>query len=161
AEPFWYTASPLTTPDPRRPLTGRPPRGAVPPPGPGILVPDIPIFAAERAGAGTLRTHAREGFVLLCASGAGVAAARRAAAAAAGVAGGGGAAAAVAAPVRVLDAAALPDSGAALAHAGLAGPGEVWVIRPDAHAAAVLHDPGRVEVAAALRRALGLAGAPC
>jgi len=86
--------------------------------------------------------------VLLCASGAGVAAARRAAAA-------------VAAPVRVLDAAALPDSGAALARAGLAGPGEVWVIRPDAHAAAVLHDPGRVEVAAALRRALGLAGAPC
>src|SRR5215813_13560820 len=79
AEPFWYTASPLTTPDPRRPLTGRPPRGAVPPPGPGILVPDVPIFAAERAGAGTLRTHAREGFVLLCASGAGVAAARRAA----------------------------------------------------------------------------------
>jgi len=148
AEPFWYTASPLTTPDPRRPLTGRPPRGAVPPPGPGILVPDVPIFAAERAGAGTLRTHAREGFVLLCASGAGVAAARRAAAA-------------VAAPVRVLDAAALPDSGAALARAGLAGPGEVWVIRPDAHAAAVLHDPGRVEVAAALRRALGLAGAPC
>src|SRR5215475_4932075 len=105
AEPFWYAASPLTTPDPGRPFAGRPSRGAVPPPGPGILVPDVPIFAAERAGAGTLRTHAREGFVLLCASGAGVAAARRAAAAVAA--------------------------------------------------------PGRVEVAAALRRALGLAGAPC
>jgi len=60
----------------------------------------------------------------------------------------------------VLDAAGGPDSGAALAAAGLAGPGEVWVIRPDAHAAAVLHDPGEAEIAAALRRALALAGAP-
>ncbi len=85
--------------------------------------------------------------MVLCASGADVAAARRAAAV-------------MAAPVRVLDAAGLPHSGAGLAGAGLAGPGEVWVIRPDAHAAAVLHDPGEAEIAAALRRALGLAGAP-
>ena len=85
--------------------------------------------------------------MLWCASGADVAAARRAA----GV---------VAAPVRVLDAAGQPDSGAGLAAAGLAGPGEVWVIRPDAHAAAVLHDLGEAEIAAALRRALALAGAP-
>ena len=84
---------------------------------------------------------------MLCASGADVAAARRAAAA-------------VAAQVRVLDAASLPDSGAGLARAGLAGPREVWVIRPDAHAAAVLRDPGEAEIAAALRRALALAEAP-
>jgi 3-(3-hydroxy-phenyl)propionate hydroxylase len=146
AEPFWYTASPLTTPDPGRPFSGRPPRGAVPPPGPGILVPDVAIFAAERTGAQTLRTLAREGFVLLCASGADVGAARRAAAA-------------VVAPVRVLDAGSLPDRGAGLASAGLAEPGEVWVIRPDAHAAAVLRDPGEAEIAAALRRALALAEA--
>jgi hypothetical protein len=37
----------------------------------------------------------------------------------------------------------------------------VWVIRPDAHAAAVLHDPGREEIVAALRRALALTDAPC
>jgi pentachlorophenol monooxygenase/3-(3-hydroxy-phenyl)propionate hydroxylase len=147
AEPFWYTASPLTTPDPARPFGGRPPRGAVPPPGPGILVPDVPLFTAERAGAQTLRTVAREGFLLLCASGADVAAAHRAATA-------------VAAPVRVLDAGSLPDSGAGLARAGLAGPGEVSVIRPDAHAAATLHDPGRTEIVVALRRALALAEAP-
>jgi pentachlorophenol monooxygenase/3-(3-hydroxy-phenyl)propionate hydroxylase len=146
AEPFWYTASPLTTPDSGRPFGGRPPRGAVPPPGPGILVPDVAIFAAERTGAQTLRTLAREGFVLLCASGADVGAARQAAAA-------------VAAPVRVLDAGSLPDRGAGLAQAGLAGSGEVWVIRPDAHAAAVLRDPGEAEIAAALRRALALAEA--
>ncbi len=148
AEPFWYTTSPLTTPDPRRPFGGRPPRGAVPPPGPGILVPDVPFSSAERNGSATLRALARTGFVLLCASGADLAAAR-------------GAAGEVAAPVRVLDAAALPDSGAGLAAAGLAAPGEVWVLRPDAHAAAVLHQPGQAEIAAALRRALGLAGAPC
>jgi len=148
AEPFWYTASPLTTPDPGRPGTGRPARGAVPPPGPGVLVPDVPIFSDERSGPATLRTVARAGFVLLCASGADVAAAR-------------GAAEQVAAPVQVLDAATLPDSGAGLAAAALAAPGEVWVIRPDAHAAAVLHDPGRGQIAAALRRALGRTEAAC
>jgi pentachlorophenol monooxygenase/3-(3-hydroxy-phenyl)propionate hydroxylase len=148
AEPFWYTASPLTTPDYARPFTGRPARGAAPPPGPGILVPDVPIFAAMRSAPQTLRALARAGFVLLCASGADVAAARSAAEA-------------VAAPVRVLDATALPDSGAGLAEAGLAAPGEVWVIRPDAHAAAVLHDPGRAEIVAALRRALALPETPC
>jgi len=147
AEPFWYTDSPLTTRDPDRPFSGRPPRGSVPPPGPGILVPDVAISAAERAGAQTLRTLARQGFLLLCAPGAEVAAARRATAA-------------VAAPVRVLDAASLPDGGAGLARAGLAEPGEVWVIRPDAHAAAVLRDPCEAEIAAALRRALALAKAP-
>ncbi len=143
AEPFWYSASPLTTPDPARPFAGRPARGAVPPPGPGILVPDVPVAAAQRPAPGTLRALAREGFLLLCAAGADVAAAQRAAAA-------------VAAPVRVLDAAALPDSGAALAEAGLAAPGEVWVIRPDAHAAAVLRGAGQAAIAAALRRALAL-----
>jgi pentachlorophenol monooxygenase/3-(3-hydroxy-phenyl)propionate hydroxylase len=161
AEPFWYTGSPLTTPDPARPFAGRPPRGEVPPPGPGILVPDVP-FLNERPGATTLRSLAREGLVVLCACGADVAAAREAASS-------------VAAPVRVLDAAALGDSAAALAEAalaeaalaeaalaeaGLAGSGEVWVIRPDAHAAAVLHDPGPAEIAAALRRALGVPSGP-
>jgi 2-polyprenyl-6-methoxyphenol hydroxylase-like FAD-dependent oxidoreductase len=43
AEPFWYVDSPLTTPDPSRPFPGRPARGDVPVPAPGILVPDCPI----------------------------------------------------------------------------------------------------------------------
>jgi hypothetical protein len=34
------------------------------------------------------------------------------------------------------------------------------VIRPDAHAAAVLRDPGEAEIAAALRRALALTETP-
>src|SRR6185312_2310524 len=63
AEPFWYHDSPLTTPDATRPFTGRPPRGAVPPPGPGVLVPDVPCAQAR------LRALAREGFLVLLADG--------------------------------------------------------------------------------------------
>ncbi|MDQ7807053.1 FAD-dependent monooxygenase [Amycolatopsis sp. A133] len=59
AEPFWYTGSPLTTPDPDRPFAGRPPRGTLPPPGPGILLPDVTV-AGRR-----LREQARQGFLLL------------------------------------------------------------------------------------------------
>ncbi|MEU0538036.1 FAD-dependent monooxygenase [Amycolatopsis tolypomycina] len=64
AEPFWYTGSPLTTPDPARPFAGRPPRGALPPPAPGILLPDVTV-----AG-GRLRDLARQGFLLLTTPGA-------------------------------------------------------------------------------------------
>jgi len=83
--------------------------------------------------------------VVLCACGADAVAARTAAAA-------------VAAPVRVIEAAALGDV-RAVAAAGLAESGEVWVIRPDAHAAAVLHNPGAADIEAALRRALGMIAA--
>ncbi|MDT7802077.1 MAG: 3-(3-hydroxy-phenyl)propionate hydroxylase [Actinomycetota bacterium] len=59
AEPFWYADSPLTTPDPRRPFAGRPPRGTLPPPGPGVLLPDVTVAS------GRLRDLARQGFLLL------------------------------------------------------------------------------------------------
>lgn len=59
AEPFWYADSPLTTPDPRRPFAGRPPRGSLPPPGPGVLLPDVTVAS------GRLRDLARQGFLLL------------------------------------------------------------------------------------------------
>ncbi|WP_328454386.1 FAD-dependent monooxygenase [Amycolatopsis sp. NBC_00438] len=59
AEPFWYPGSPLTTPDPRREFAGRPPRGALPPPGPGVLLPDVTVPG------GRLRDLARQGFLLL------------------------------------------------------------------------------------------------
>jgi pentachlorophenol monooxygenase/3-(3-hydroxy-phenyl)propionate hydroxylase len=157
AEPFWYHDSPLTTPDPTRPFGGRPPRGTVPPAGPGVLVPDVPCApvpvpqrghpAAVESQHGHLapmrRAHsdrpnrlrglAREGFLVLLAEGAD----RRAAEAAAD---------AVDAPVRV--AALDPAVAAALD----ACPGEAWLVRPDAHVAAVVSVPA---LTAALRRALG------
>jgi 3-(3-hydroxy-phenyl)propionate hydroxylase len=152
AEPFWYVDSPLTTPDPARPFPGRPPRGEVPPAGPGILVPDAPVRlgpgdgrrggVADAPGAPDTRFRllARRGFLLLLAPGADAGAARVAAAR-------------CAAPVRVAELAAV-DAGGALAEALAARPGEVWVLRPDAYVAAVLEHPTSVTIEAALHRAL-------
>lgn len=108
-------------------------------------VPDVPFFLAVRPRPTTLRALARKGLVVLCACGADVAAAREAAAG-------------LAVPVRVVEAGSLADAGP-LAAAGLAEAGEVWVIRPDAHAAAVLRNPGPAQIRAALCRALGMTAA--
>lgn len=63
----------------------------------------------------------------------------------------------VRAPVTVLR--ADPGSGNdGLLDALAARPGEVWVIRPDAHVAAVLTEPDPAAVIGALRRASGIAG---
>ncbi len=136
AEPFWYVDSPLTTPSPARPFTGRPPRGAVPAPGPGVLVPDVPLHR------GRLREIARDGFLLLVGPDADLDAARAAAAATPG-------------PVRVLGLDEVDRDGALGAR-----PGEIWIIRPDAHVAAVLADPAHHEIPAALARATHSGGEP-
>lgn len=164
SEPFWYVDSPLTTVDARCPFAGRPARGEVPPAGPGVLVPDAPVRTP--AGPGRLRALARDGFLLLTGPLTDADAVTAAASAAPG-------------PVRVLALAELdghPDTdpavtgGAAGAGAGAgapagdgagptvtaalaARPDEVWLLRPDAHVAAVLPAPTRDDVAAALARA--------
>ncbi|MGH3518984.1 MAG: FAD-dependent monooxygenase [Haloechinothrix sp.] len=141
AEPFWYAASPLTTPDPTRPFAGRPARGTVPAAGPGILVPDVPVSVAG-AVCSRFRELARNGFVLLAAPGVDLPAVRDAAVESTG------------APVRVLELVAI-DSTGALADALAARHGELWVIRPDAHVAAVVAHPAKADVAAVLGRAMG------
>ncbi|MBC3194934.1 FAD-dependent monooxygenase [Pseudonocardia sp. C8] len=139
SEPFWYVDSPLTTPDPDRRFAGRPPRGQAPPPGPGVLVPDGPATLPD--GTPTrLRALARDGFLLLLGTGADDAAARAVAQEQPG-------------PVRVLSLDALDGEEAGPAEILGARPGEVWVVRPDAHVAAVLHRPSRDDLAAALARA--------
>jgi 3-(3-hydroxy-phenyl)propionate hydroxylase len=130
AEPFWYVDSPLTTPSPARPFTGRPPRGAVPPAGPGILVPDAPVTGGAR-----FREIARDGFLLLTGDRTDTAAVRAAVTAMPG-------------PVRVLGLDEIDVAGTLGAH-----PDEVWIIRPDAHVAAVLDNPTHHEIRAALARA--------
>jgi pentachlorophenol monooxygenase/3-(3-hydroxy-phenyl)propionate hydroxylase len=137
AEPFWYVDSPLTTPSATRPFGGRPPRGAVPPAGPGILVPDAPL-----TGGGRFRELARDGFLLLTGGRSDTAAAREAAAAMPG-------------PARV---AGLDEIGVAGTLG--AGPDEVWIIRPDAHVAAVLDNPTHHEIRTALARATHSGGEP-
>ncbi|HKN51240.1 MAG TPA: FAD-dependent monooxygenase [Amycolatopsis sp.] len=116
AEAFWYPDSPLTTPDPARPFTGRPPRGTTAPPGPGVLLPDITVTA------GRLRDLARPGFLLLTAPGV-----------------------VVDTPARVVPV----ETGGPLG----VRDGEIWVIRPDAYVAAVVHSAD--EASAALKRAAG------
>jgi pentachlorophenol monooxygenase/3-(3-hydroxy-phenyl)propionate hydroxylase len=136
AEPFWYVDSPLTTPCPARPFAGRPPRGAVPPAGPGILAPDAPV-----AGGARFRELARDGFLLLVTPAADLGAARAAAEA-------------VSAPVRVYELAAIDTTGALTAALDVRA-GEVWIVRPDAHVAAVFERPPAAVIEGALRRALG------
>ena len=144
AEPFWSVDSPLTTPDPSRPFAGRPERGTTAPAGPGTLVPDAPIVLRDSALT-RLREIARDGFLLLAMPGAESAAAD--------------AAVTARGPVSVRRMADIDMSGAVSDALG-ARPGEVWIIRPDAHVAAVLPSPRGGDVSAALRRALGERSSP-
>lgn len=139
-EPFWYADSPLTTPDPGRPFAGRPPRGETPVPGPGILVPDAPVDDAERPGVARLREIVRDGMLVLTCG--------RASAASAALA----LKQALEVPARVLRLEELDREGY-LRQALSARDGEIWLVRPDGHVAAVARDVA--EVASAARRALG------
>ncbi|WP_431927186.1 FAD-dependent monooxygenase [Amycolatopsis tucumanensis] len=137
AEPFWYVDSPLTTPASARPFAGRPPRGEVPPAGPGILAPDVPV-SVTGSSCGRFRELARDGVLLLTTDGADLDPP--------------GDTVDTGAPVRILRLADIDVTGV-LAEALNARPGEVWVIRPDAYVAAVLTDAA--EVPTAVNRALG------
>jgi 3-(3-hydroxy-phenyl)propionate hydroxylase len=156
AEPFWYTRSPLTTPDPSRPFPGRPPKGEAPPVVPGVLVPDGPARVPDPTLWGTppgfprpprpavtrLRELVRDGLLALTTEGAdpgAVAVAMKEA---------------TAAPSRALRLADLDVEGA-LAAAMAPRPREAWIVRPDGHLAAVVPDPDAPSVAAATRRAVG------
>jgi 2-polyprenyl-6-methoxyphenol hydroxylase-like FAD-dependent oxidoreductase len=140
AEPYWYTASPLTTPGPS--LAGFPTEpGAVRPPVPGVICPDGPCVA--NGSATRLRCLFGRSFVLLTARSAAADAAREAGAAATG------------APVSAYALEEI-DTSHVLASALDATSGSVHVVRPDGHLAAVLPEFDPAGLAAALHRALGL-----
>lgn len=155
AEPFWYVGSPLTTPDPTRSPATRPPRGQLPPPGVGVLVPDCPVTEPDTGAQTRLRALARHGMTLLVVDDIDR---QRVEAAVHGV---------LRAPVRVHSMAELGARDLLMRSLG-ARPGEVWLLRPDAAVAAVLpagdhgspgggYGPhGDADVVAALRRAAGL-----
>ncbi|WP_448613459.1 FAD-dependent monooxygenase [Modestobacter sp. URMC 112] len=138
AEPFWYVDSPLTTPDERRPFPGRPPRGEVPVPAPGVLVPDCPVTVSGRPDVVRLRQLAREGISVLVGDDATIPT----------LSGTGDL------PVSVHRMRDLDASGL-LREALGARPDEVWVLRPDGHVAAVL--TRAADVAPAVTRLLGRA----
>ena len=142
-EPFWYVDSPLTTPCPSRPFAGRPPRGQVPPPLPGVIVPDTPITDPEHPKASRLRDIARDGLLLLVADDVAPDAVQ---AFAAGL---------TAVPVRTVALRTLTPNGSLAAILG-AQPGEAWVVRPDGYIAAVVPAADRAIVAGAILRVLAL-----
>ncbi|HEX9867962.1 MAG TPA: FAD-dependent monooxygenase [Candidatus Tectomicrobia bacterium] len=140
-EPFWYIDSPLTTPNPTRPFPGRPARGQVPPPLPGVIIPDMPITDPEHSEVFRLRDIARDGILVLVAD---------------DVAPGDiqafvGQLTAV--PVRTVAMGTLTPNGS-LAAILSAQPGNAWVIRPDCHIAAVVPAADRATLAGAIRRLL-------
>ncbi|MEV0229545.1 FAD-dependent monooxygenase [Nonomuraea sp. NPDC050786] len=133
AEPYWYVDSPLTTPEPTRPFGGRPPKGALCAPAPGVILPDM------RLPGGRLRELCRDGFLLLlgemCDSRLFVQVLGKV----------------TTAPLAVRGLAEFDG----LAERLGAGPDEAWLIRPDSHIAAIIPHAGPESVADAVRRALG------
>lgn len=143
SEPFWYADSPLTTADAARPFEGRPERGVSPTPVPGVLLPDVPATVGGR-DVTRVRQIARDGFLLLHGEDVDVAALRTTALAA------------VHAPLRIHALAGI-DSTGILSDVLDAKPNEVWIIRPDAHIAAVVDGDDPVALRAALQCAVGKA----
>jgi 2-polyprenyl-6-methoxyphenol hydroxylase-like FAD-dependent oxidoreductase len=144
AEPFWYTDSPLTTPDPTRPFPGRPAKGEMPPVVPGVLLPDAPVRVTGRPEIKRVRELLRDGLTVLTTSGVDRIAVATAVARA------------TAAPVQLFGVERI-DADGALAAAMDTRPDEAWLIRPDGHVAAVLSDPQPAAVTAAIQRSLGAA----
>lgn len=138
AEPFWYVDSPLTTPDPTRPFAGRPAKGEVPEPAPGVLIPDAPVLG--RPDTSRLRQLLRQGISLLAGDDVEL---RRLEEVAAGVS----------APVAVWRMSAL---GADLPQMLGARPDETWLVRPDAHVAAIVAPADAIRMEQALHRLLAL-----
>jgi pentachlorophenol monooxygenase/3-(3-hydroxy-phenyl)propionate hydroxylase len=144
AEPFWYTGSPLTTPDPSRPAPFRPPRGQLPATAPGVIIPDAPIKLADRPAVTRLREIARDGLLALTS----VEVDARATEAVLRDA--------VASPCRAYSIREI-DAGGELEDVLGARAGETLLIRPDAHLAAIVPGVDWQAIAAAARRAVGIA----
>jgi len=139
AEPFWYVDSPLTTPSEAHPFEGRPEKGHDPVPAPGVLAPDVEVDLPGGGGRTRIRSLARRGVLVL--AGGGLDPQELAAALAE-----------LRCPVRVLSLAEADPDGEVAAALG-AKPDEAWVLRPDAHIAAVVTD--QVHLLASVRRAIG------
>ncbi len=140
-EPFWYVDSPLTTSTASRPFSGRPAWGQVPPPLPGVVVPDTPITDPQHPEVSRLRAIARDGLLVLVADDVAPADVQ---AFATGL---------TAVPVRTVSLGTLTPDGRLAALLG-AEPGEAWVVRPDCHIAAVVPAADRAILASAISRVL-------
>jgi pentachlorophenol monooxygenase/3-(3-hydroxy-phenyl)propionate hydroxylase len=141
AETFWYVDSPLTTPHPWRESRGRPPRGETPPVVPGVVVPDVPILVSNEPAVKRSRDIIRHGLLALTADGVDVGEVEAILASS------------TSAPTRVQSIGEL-DAQGLLAAALDPQPGDVWLVRPDGHVAAVVEGADREALRAAVWRAL-------
>ncbi|PRZ42866.1 pentachlorophenol monooxygenase/3-(3-hydroxy-phenyl)propionate hydroxylase [Antricoccus suffuscus] len=141
AEPFWYVDSPLITPSLDRPFPGRPAKGSPAEPGPGVLIPDVPVHIDGDPAART-RDVGRDGILVLTTDGVDRDATERVAARA------------TSAPLKVYAVADIEVDGL-LSECLDTGPNEAWVVRPDGHVAAVVAGDDDIALHAAIRRTLG------
>nr|WP_269329970.1 FAD-dependent monooxygenase [Kineosporia babensis] len=142
SEPFWYPGSRLVTPDPTRPFVGRPSRGAVPDPAPGVLVPDLPVRVPGRRSVTRLREVLRGGFTVLVRDGRYSEKLYRAAVSASEC------------PIDVVALDGVSGGEDVIKTLGMR-PGEAWLIRPDAYVAAIVTEDDPDDLARCLLRALG------
>ncbi|HEU0042869.1 MAG TPA: FAD-dependent monooxygenase, partial [Jiangellaceae bacterium] len=143
SEPFWYVDSPLTTPADGREWPGRPDPGKAPAPVPGIILPDGPASDPDDPSVTRVRQMCRNGLLALAGSATNIAECRTALATAlpAGT------------PARVVLLNDV-DTDGVLRSALRAADDEIWLVRPDAYIAAIVHTPEYLAVAA--RRALAI-----
>ncbi|GGG48769.1 oxidoreductase [Kocuria dechangensis] len=144
AEPFWYVDSPLTTPDPDRPFTGRPPKGEVPDPVPGVLMPDVPV-TVPGIRADRIRELARYGILLLTGPEVDTESVRRTALDA------------ITSPLRIHRLEDIDATGL-LGQALRPGPCDVWIVRPDSHISAVVDGADPRALREALRNTIAAPG---
>jgi 3-(3-hydroxy-phenyl)propionate hydroxylase len=104
-------------------------------------MPDAPIHDPDRRTVTRLREIVRDGVLAITTTGQDVSSALKNA---------------IDAPSRAVRLETIDDGGVLSAALG-ARAGEVWLIRPDGHIAAVLADPDSAAIAAAARRMLGIA----
>lgn len=143
AEAFWYVDSPLTTAHPDYAFDGRPAKGSLPDPGPGILVPDVRISSPEHPGVERLRTIARRGLTVLLTADVDADAENAIREAAQGTG----------APVTVLNLGTVTGGENAASAVGAKG-SQAWILRPDAYVSAIVDDPGAEQVVQALNSVL-------
>lgn len=131
AEPFWYVDSPLTLANPRRKFTGRPEKGDVPPICPGVLIPDCRLSPGLVPDVTRLRQLLRTAVTIIlgrdidnnytkifkeCLG-----------------------------PISLYQISELDSYGEVSKVLGIE-PDEMWVIRPDAHIAAIFNSPFPIDI---------------
>lgn len=141
AEPFWYIDSPLTLTNPRRKFTGRPEKGDLPPICPGVLVPDCRLSVSPMPGITRLRQLLRIGVTIILGKDINENHLKKLTD--------------TPSPISLYQISELDRCGEVSKVLGIM-PDEIWVIRPDAHIAAIYNSPVPKDIVEIVLRTLHL-----